>query len=212
MIRLLLITDLGVLPVGPTVDRVRALATHPRASEVAIGIRDHDRSVREKRGLLDALKAVRSGGGPRLLVHDRVDLALAYGVDGVQLGERSMTVADARALLPRGAWIGRSCHDEAGLVAAAEAGVDAVTLSPVFASEGKGEPLGVARFSRLVSHASTTPVFALGGIGDTEVIEMATAGAAGVAMIRAWLQAVDVVRSVDAWLRAFDARRPDDRR
>src|SRR5207249_3216238 len=56
--------------------------------------------------------AVRLSACPpaRLFVNDRLDVALAVGAAGVQLGQGSLTPADARRLNPRW-WIGKSVHD-----------------------------------------------------------------------------------------------------
>lgn len=201
MQRLLLITDFSIEGPVETVARLEALSRHPRRAALRIGVRGPGRPVRE---LLEVARRAR-GLGLAVAVHDRVDVALLAGV-GIQLGERSVSPAEARAVLPPGTWIGRSCHDERGLRAAVDAGVDAVTLSPYAASPGKPPPLGAARFASLVSGvrgASAVRVFALGGIDAGNVGEAARAGADGVAVVRAWLTPADPGRAVDALLAAF---------
>ncbi|MEO7096769.1 MAG: thiamine phosphate synthase, partial [Polyangiales bacterium] len=99
--------------------------------------------------------------------------------------------ADARRLLGRPCLVSRSCHDERSLAEAEDEGLDFVTLSPVHASPGKGEPLGVARFSSLRRAHPSLHVLALGGIDATNVDEAKRAGADGVAVIRAVLTAKD---------------------
>jgi thiamine-phosphate pyrophosphorylase len=191
-------TELGLASIDETVRRaalVVANVANPRA--VIFGIRDHGATVATRLMLARALIDVARPRGARVVVHDRVDLALVAEADGVQLGERSIDVRDARALLGASAWIGRSCHDGAGLIAANEAGADAAVLSPLFASPGKATPLGVATFAALRALVPSLPVIALGGINEANVREALAAGATGVAALRAWLRD-DVV----AWVRS----------
>jgi thiamine-phosphate pyrophosphorylase len=189
--RALLVTDLAVADAAEIVRRASLLVA-ALGDAIAFGVRDHDRSVRVRYELAKALVAT----GARVVVHDRCDVALASGAHGVQLGERSIGVREARTLLGEHAWIGRSCHDARGLEEARAEGADAVTLSPLFASPGKGEPLGEARFAALRAQFPSLYVIALGGIDQSNAERARRAGADAVAAIRAWLATDDPVRSV----------------
>jgi thiamine-phosphate pyrophosphorylase len=107
----------------------------------------------------------------------------------VHLGRRSVRPKDARALLGAGAWISASCHAVGEIVSAAE-GADAVLLSPIFASPGKGTPLGPgslgeARRALDAAGLGATALLALGGIDEAGATTCFGAGAEGVALIRA---------------------------
>ena len=138
------------------------------------------------------------------VVNDRADLAQVASADGVHLPERALPVAAVRRLLGDGALIGVSCHDAAGLVAAASGGATFATLSPVFPSRHKGAPLGLARFSELVS-AATLPVFALGGVDASRASALKRAGAAGIAVISAVFASQDPAGAVSGLLAAWHA-------
>ncbi|HLL23012.1 MAG TPA: thiamine phosphate synthase, partial [Kofleriaceae bacterium] len=77
--------------------------------------------------------------GVRVMVNDRVDVALAAGAYGVHLPERGLAVADVRALAPDLA-IGVSRHSVEGVRDAG--GADLVQLGPIWPTPGKGPPLG----------------------------------------------------------------------
>ena len=127
--------------------------------------------------------------GAALLIGDRVDVALAVGADGVQLGGRAVP---ARAVRPwyRG-WIGVSCHGAQDLAAAHAAGADHVVVSPVFGVPLKGLPLGVEGLAALV-RGFPLPVVALGGIDAGNVALVRTVPeVAGTAVIRALRDAPD---------------------
>lgn len=181
--RLLLLTELGLASTDEIVRRATlVLAASAAPEDVMFGVRDHDAPAVVRLALARALIAIARPLGARVVVHDRVDIALAADADGVHLAERSIALTDARALL--GArYVARSCHDQAGVAAARDA--DAITLGPLFSSPGKGAPLGAARFAELAAGARA-PVLALGGVDATSARD-ALALAHGVAVIRAWL-------------------------
>ncbi len=158
--------------------RVLAPLPSPIRDELTVLLRRPGASTR---ALLSELGALRRAG-VRVLLHRRVDLALAAGVAGVHLPERGIDPADVRQLWPE-ACIGVSRHDRAGLLAAAPA-ANYATLSPFGSVEGKGPPLGADRF-RAERAGVPLAVLALGGVGPRTAAEAIAAGADGLAFIRA---------------------------
>ncbi|MFT5355698.1 MAG: thiamine-phosphate diphosphorylase [Polyangiales bacterium] len=117
--------------------------------------------------------------GVRFLTQD-LELALCVGADGVHLPERGVPLS---AIRPHVGLLGASRHSREGLQRAFDAGADYCTLSPVFASPGKGPPLGLETFRSL--SLGLGPILALGGVVDSASAEAARAhGAAGAATIR----------------------------
>src|SRR5262245_59476688 len=102
----------------------------------------------------------RLGRRVRLVVNDRLDVGLALGADGVQLGRRSLPVAEARRLAPALA-LGASVHslDEAR----AAAGADWLLLGTIFpsATHPGGETIGPAGVARLAADG-LGPIVAIG--------------------------------------------------
>jgi thiamine-phosphate pyrophosphorylase len=139
------------------------------------------------------MRLLTSRHGAKLLINDRVDIALAAGADGVHLGVASIPPAEARRLLGSGRLIGCSTHSEEQLAAAEAGGADFVTFGPVYATPSKapyGPPVGVEALRRACA-AAGIPVFALGGVGPRNVGEVIAAGADGIAAISAVLAAED---------------------
>jgi thiamine-phosphate pyrophosphorylase len=104
-------------------------------------------------------------------VNDRLDVALALGADGVQLGQTDLPLADARRLAPPPFVIGVSTHSFEQARAAADGGADFVGYGPMFTSLTKPAepaigPEGLARVERELP----IPVFAIGGL-DAERVE-----------------------------------------
>jgi thiamine-phosphate pyrophosphorylase len=129
----------------------------------------------------------------RILVNDRLDVALAAGAAGVHLGGESLPVAPVRRWCaghaPAGFRIGRSCHSLDEARAAQIDGADYLFFGPVFATPSKlayGPPQGIDRLGA-VCRALSIPVVAIGGITPQNAGSCIAAGAAGVAAIR-WFQ------------------------
>ncbi|APR77263.1 Thiamin-phosphate pyrophosphorylase [Minicystis rosea] len=194
--RVLQITAADVLPERALFDRLEAIASLPDGARrgFAVQLRDPELDTRALFDLGARLRVATRAVGAALVVNDRLDLALALGADGVHLGRRSVSVADARALLGSSMWISVACHAVTEVVHAAEAGADAAVLSPIFASPGKGTPLGVSALvearASLTARGLDVQVVALGGITAEETAACFAVGASAVAAIRADLTGV----------------------
>lgn len=202
---LLLITD----PALPRwLDAVLAAVEAAPRGRIGVLVRNPRAGAAELLHLACGLRDAIARRAP-LLVHDRVDVALRAGAAGVHLKENGLEVADARALLPDGAWVGASCHDAASLARRSEA--DYVVLGPFGEVPGKAPPLGPERFAALAA-ASRAPVFALGGIDAQSAGAAIGAAAHGVAVVRAIQAAEDPAAAARALLAALDRARAEPRR
>lgn len=161
-----------------------------------IQLREKDLSARQLFELATALKqrlARTPGHRARLLINDRLDIALAARLDGVHLPAAGLAPADIasrRDLVPPEFLLVVSCHSPAEVFAAARAGAHAAVLGPIFATPskaGQGEPLGPAVLQ--VAREVSMPVLALGGITPHNAAECLAAGAAGLAGIRLFQEA-----------------------
>jgi thiamine-phosphate pyrophosphorylase len=197
---LYLITDRKQLPPGRSlVDTVAAaLAGGVRA----VQLREKDLSAAELYPLARELRALTARYGARLLINDRLDVALAVEADGVHLGGHSLPVAVAREILGPDKLIGVSTHRPEEVTAAQQGGADFVTFGPVFFTPSKaayGEPVGLGRL-REACKAAPLPVFALGGVTLERLPELLAAGSHGVALIAAILVAADPAAAATAIL------------
>ena len=127
----------------------------------------------------------------RVAVNDRIDVALAVGADGVQLGGRSLPVGVARELAGDLS-IGVSVHSVESAVRAEAEVADWITFGHVFPTSSHPDttPRGVTALAQAVQ-AVHIPVIAIGGIGTRQVGPVIQAGAAGIAVMSAILDAPD---------------------
>ena len=130
----------------------------------------------------------------KLIINDRVDVALASNADGVHLGQSDMDPRDARRLMGTSAIIGLSVSSRDELDGAVDMPVDYIGAGPVFATGSKadaGEPLGM-ELLREICRESPFPVVAIGGICKVTAPRVIGAGAASVAVISAVMSEVDI--------------------
>ena len=148
-----------------------------------IQVRERDLDAGALAALVTDLLAVTKGTSTRLVVNDRLDVALACGADGVHLRGDSIPIAAARRLAPAGFLVGRSVHRVDEAIAAAGADyLIAGTLFPSASKPGTAGWLGIEGLRSIVQ-AVDLPVLAIGGIAGRRIREVAAAGAAGFAAI-----------------------------
>lgn len=145
---------------------------------------------------------------PRVLVNDRLDVALAAGAAGVHLGGGSIPVGKVVPWVragnaPADFLVGASCHDIHDAIEAERAGADYIFFGPVHETPSKmgfGAPQGHDKLAE-VCRRIRIPVLAIGGIDEENAAACARAGAAGIAAIRLFQQPPD-----DATLGAIISR------
>lgn len=163
-----------------------------------IQLREKDLSAGPLYALAKELRRV-SSGRARLLINDRIDVALACGADGVHLGEESLPLEVARSVCGERLIIGRSVHSLEGAVKAIESGADYLILGTIFPSHSHPEgPIAGVELLRRVRPLTDLPLIAIGGITPERVKECIEAGADGVAVISAILSSEDPLRSASA--------------
>jgi len=151
--------------------------------------------IREKdlpaRDLLQLARDAVQSAGARIVVNDRLDVALAAGAAGVHLGRASAPAADVvrwcrAGNAPQGFRIGVSCHSLEEVRDAETAGADYAFFGPVFDTPSKrpfGAPQGITRLGECCRGLGI-PVLAIGGVEEENAVSCIRAGAAGVAAIR----------------------------
>jgi thiamine-phosphate pyrophosphorylase len=214
------VTDRTALQGGSqsAVDKVRdKIRNGSYASIDWIQIRENDLPARELLTLAgDAVRIAHAASdGPRVILNDRLDIALAAGADGVHLGGESIASADLiqwcrRGNTPPEFLMGMSCHGLEEALEAERAGASYIFFGPVYDTPSKrsfGSPQGIARLTR-VCEAVRIPVIAIGGVTETNAAETLRAGAAGIAAIRLFQESEDAesLRSVVERLRPPPAR------
>jgi thiamine-phosphate pyrophosphorylase len=132
------------------------------------------------------LREATANAGAVFIVNDHVDIALIVGADGVHLGPDDMSIEAARQIGPEGFVIGASASSVEAARAAVRAGADYIGSGPAFSTPVKQEktvigPAGVAA----VTAAVDVPVFAIGGIDESNLWQLTALGIRRACVIRA---------------------------
>jgi thiamine-phosphate pyrophosphorylase len=158
----------------------------------AVQLREKDLPAAALYDLAWELRVLTSRHDARLLINDRIDVALAVEADGVHLGKNSLPVTAARRIAPD-LLIGYSSHAVEEAAAALARGADFVTFGPVFPTPSKaacGVPLGLAALAEACRRLRG-PVFALGGVTEANLFQVTARGCHRVALISGILAAPD---------------------
>jgi thiamine-phosphate pyrophosphorylase len=128
-----------------------------------------------------------------LIINDRVDVALAVGAEGVHLGQTDMTYPLARKLMGAGAIIGISVETPEQVAQAETWDVDYLGISPVFGTPTKTDTRTIWGLEgiRQIRQMSRHRLVAIGGINQTNIREVAAAGADTIAVVSAICSAAD---------------------
>ena len=172
------------------VDWIQIREKHLTAKECSALVRD---------AMMRVSKATPGSAATRVLVNDRLDVALAAKAGGVHLAENSLPPEEAKRLArERGHehdfLVGVSCHSLEVAKAAEQGGADYIFFGPVFATPSKaayGPPQGLERLAE-VCRAVSIPVLAIGGITFENFASSISAGASGIAAIRLFQDAADL--------------------
>jgi thiamine-phosphate pyrophosphorylase len=165
---------------------VEQVAEAVRAGVDLVQVREPDLEGRRLYDLTLACVQAARGSPTRIIVNDRLDVALAAGADGVHLRSSSGPAARLRQGVPDGWLVGRSVHGATEAAAAeAEGGLDYLIVGTVFPSRSKPTSetvIGIAGLAQAVERVHL-PVLAIGGVSLSSIPQLARAGARGLAAI-----------------------------
>lgn len=215
-----LVTDRRRLSANPALDEsLRCVAEQVRyATEAGIDfvqVREPDLPAAALAILVSRVVELTRGTATRVLVNDRLDVALAVGADGVHLRADSIDCAAVRRLAAPPFVIGRSVHSIDEAIAAA--GADYLIAGTVWPSQSKDTGhhlLGTTGLAGIAA-AVQVPVLAIGGVTRDRIADVAASGSAGIAAIGLFIdstkgavcRATSLRELIDNLRVAFDASR-----
>lgn len=196
-----MITDFGVLKRDSLVEVARAAL---RGGADVIQLRDKTGSDEALIEIGKKLRRVTEEAGASLIVNDRVGVAKAIDADGLHLGQEDGALVEAKKILGEERVYGRSTHSKAQAAAAVKEGFNYIGVGPVFATPTKPgtAPIGL-ELVRFAAKNISIPFVAIGGINESTVREVVSAGARRVAVVRAVMAADDPQRAANRLLEAL---------
>ncbi len=167
-----------------------------------IQLRDKEASAREMLEAARRCLALTREAGARLIVNDRVDIALTAEADGVHLGQGDLAVEEAREILGEKKIIGISTHSIEQVREALDTSADYIAVGPVYPTSTKAnaDPVVGLELVREARRLADRPLVAIGGITLDRAPEVIAAGADSVAVISAlypWPEKLDLTSRPD---------------
>ncbi|MEQ1793477.1 MAG: thiamine phosphate synthase [Nitrospira sp.] len=192
---LYIILDPSVCPDRSLADALKEAA---RAGAMLFQYRNKSASMKEAYAEALPLRKIAAELGVTFIVNDRCDLALAVEADGVHLGQTDLPYAYARKVMGPDKIIGLSTHNVEQVKEAEQLKPDYIGFGPIFkpASKQDHDPVVGIEGLRQIRALTSLPVFAIGGIQLDQVRNVMQAGADGIAVISAVLNAPDVTKAV----------------
>jgi thiamine-phosphate diphosphorylase len=176
-----------------------------------VQIREPDLEAKALAAFSKSIAGRLRGTHTKLLLNDRLDVALAAGADGVHLKESSFApeLASALATARADRHFVISCAVHTPLTAAARSSADFIIAGTVLptVSKSRADYLEWKGLGEVIGAAKGTPVLGIGGLDLASIPALATTGAAGLAAIGAFIPA-----ATDEGLKEFVKKRVIDMR
>lgn len=178
-----------------------------RAGIQFVQIRERDLEARELLELTRSVVGLAAGSDTKILVNDRLDVALAASADGVHLRADSPAPEQVLPIVASKFVISRAVHSVAEVRASHAVDIFvAGTMFRALSTADKAKWLGVSGLASIVQAAAATPVLAIGGVTEENAPEVAASGARGLASIGGFILAergVDIGRHVEQQAERF---------
>lgn len=132
----------------------------------------------------------------KIIINDRVDIALALKADGVHLGQGDMPPAEARKILGEKAIIGFSTHNLEQAIEAVKLPINYLAIGPIYATTTKENPdetIGIDGLKKVRAAAGDFPLVAIGGINSSNLRAVFDGGADSAAIISGLLFSADEI-------------------
>jgi thiamine-phosphate pyrophosphorylase len=129
---------------------------------------------------------VARNNGTKIIINDRVDIALALNADGVHLGQDDLPPDEARKILGEKAIIGFSTHNVEQAIEAVRMPIDYVAVGPIFTTTTKENPdetIGLDGLKKVRAAIGDFPLVAIGGMNSSNLREVLNSGANSAAII-----------------------------
>ena len=162
-----------------------------------IQYREKYKSLREKLEEAKILCELCKKNNVLFIVNDHVDIALMVDADGIHVGQEDMPVSEIRKILGVNKIIGLSTHSVEDADKAVLQDVDYIGVGPIFPTTTKDRTAVGIEYMEYVEKNINLPYIAIGGIKESNLLEVIEKGARRVALVSEILGADDIIEKVD---------------
>lgn len=188
------------------VEEVARQARAGGATMIQLRNKSDEMSVVEQQA--GAVQHALDGSDIPFILNDHVELAAKINADGVHIGQEDMNPSEARAMIGQDKILGLTAFTDEHYAAIDQSIIDYVGTGPFYPTLTKPDKavLGAEKFKDLITKAPV-PVVGIGGITPQNAPAVMTAGADGVAMMRAVTAAEDITQATRDFVRAVERAR-----
>lgn len=133
----------------------------------------------------------------KIIINDRVDIALALRADGVHLGQDDLPPVEARKILGEKAIIGYSTHNLEQALKAVQMPIDYLAIGPVFATQTKENPdeiVSLEEVKKIREAVGNFPLVAIGGINKENFHRVFETGIRSLSIIKGILFPPELIK------------------
>ena len=131
--------------------------------------------------------------GVPFFINDNVEIAIKCHADGIHVGQEDMEAAQVRQRVGNDMMIGVSVHSVEEALEAVRNGADCLGVGAMFSTSTKTDVNVLPKETlRDICAAVDIPVVAIGGIGKSNISQLASTGVDGVALVSAIFAADDI--------------------
>lgn len=126
-------------------------------------------------------------------INDNVEIAIKCKADGIHVGQEDMEAAKVRQRVGNDMMIGVSVHSVEEALEAVKNGADCLGVGAMFSTSTKTDVEVMPKeVLRDICQSVSVPVVAIGGIGKTNISQLAGTGVDGVALVSAIFAADEI--------------------
>ena len=170
-----------------------------------IQFRDKNMTTGELIDTAIVIKKLCSKSRVLFIINDRTDVALVTNADGVHLGKEDISIKDARKLLGKNKIIGGTAHSLSEAALREKEGADYIGFGHIYQTFSKhktDKPKGLDYLKKVVSKIKI-PVFAIGGINNSNIYNVMKTEVHGVAVIGGVIKETRPVKAAKALRKAI---------
>lgn len=161
-----------------------------------VQLREKNATSKEFYEVAKNLRIITKRKNVKLIINDRLDIALAVNADGVHLGQDDLPCDIARSTLGNNKIIGISVHNVKEAIIAKNNGADYVGVGAIFNTSTKTNTIKTSIDElKNIRKSINIPIIAIGGIKKDNIVHLKNTGINGIAVVSAIISSENIFKA-----------------